>query len=243
MKYVKNWYSVIAVYFKILPLTKARFKDGAEIILSKKNYDLFHEEFFKRYLQGNGFTYTIQGEKRTVRTPEGIVIKFSKIPYSFILNEVFVAKLYGGDNLEGRVVIDVGTYFGESPLYFASRGATKVYGFEPDMDNYKIGEENIKLNSIGDKIHIFNEPATFGAIKNLVNQYETGNIFLKLDCEGCEYDVLLDGDSQTFEKITDIVMEYHGQSEPLISKLTELGFILKHKRGMVKSGMMYFIKK
>ena len=170
-KYVSNWYSVLAVYFKILPMTKARFKDGIEIPVSNNDSDVFHEELFKRYLQDKGFTYSMEQGKKAVHTPDGLRILYSKIPYSFVLNEVFVAKVYGANNLKGRVVIDAGTYFSDSPLYFASRGASKVYGFEPDIDNYNLGQENIKLNSMMGKVHIYNQVATFESIKSLIERY------------------------------------------------------------------------
>ncbi len=49
-KYVSNWYSVLAVYFRIKSSTKARFKDGMEVPVSRIRYDEFQEEVFKRYL-------------------------------------------------------------------------------------------------------------------------------------------------------------------------------------------------
>jgi hypothetical protein len=56
IKYIHNWYSVIAAYLKIIPKTKARFKDGMEVQISRSNTDDFHEQIFRRYLQDKGFS-------------------------------------------------------------------------------------------------------------------------------------------------------------------------------------------
>jgi len=234
-KYVTNWYSVLAVYFKIIPTSKVKFKDGTETLVSRDKYYKFQEEFFRQYLQDRGFVYKIKGEKKMISTPDGLHIMYVKIPFSFFINEIFVAKVYGEHDLNGRVVIDGGTYIGDSSLYFVSRGASKVYGFEIDRENYNLAEENIKLNNMEGKIYIYNQKATYESIKNLINKYGLKNIFMKLDCEGCEYDIIMNTDAQTFENITDVVLEYHEQSEPLMQKLRELGFTTRRKKEIIYS--------
>jgi hypothetical protein len=47
-------------------------------------------------------------------------------------------------------------------------------------------------------------------------------IFLKLDCEGCEYDIIPKLD---MSKVTDVVMEYHMKPEPLMEALARAGFL------------------
>ena len=58
-----------------------------------------------------------------------------------------------------------------------------------------------------DRITLIEEPATADKINSL--QYD----FIKIDCEGCEYDLLpnleLDGASE-------LVMEYHKSPDPLL---------------------------
>lgn len=239
-KYVSNWYSVLAVYLRIKSSTKARFRDGKEIAVSKVDYNEFQEEVFKRYMQDRGYRYGTREGKKVVCTPDGLQIMYLKIPYSFILNGVFVTREYGEYDLRGRVVIDVGTYMAETCLYFVKQGASRVFGFEINIENYNIGLENTKLNNMTDKIQLYHQPATYESIRNLITQYDLKDIFLKIDCEGCEYEIIENADPITFENINDIVLEYHRQSEPLMQKLIKLGYgvrkqgmIFQHHRGII----------
>src|SRR5262249_54371498 len=54
--------------------------------------------------------------------------------------------------------------------------------------------------------------------------------FLKLDCEGCEFELVLDSDPKVINRIDRIVMEYHDHlsirfsHRDLLEALTKLGF-------------------
>jgi len=48
--------------------------------------------------------------------------------------------------------LNIGAFVGESPIYFILKGAKKVYTIEPHPATYKEMLENIKLNSMEDKI-------------------------------------------------------------------------------------------
>ena len=159
-----------------------------------------------------------------------------------MLDEVFVTREYGENDLKGRIVIDAGTYMAETCLYFAKQGASKVYGFEIDVENYNIGLENIRLNNMTDKIRLYLQSATHESIRDLIAQYDLKDIFLKIDCEGCEYEILENADPETFRNINDIVLEYHRQPGPLMLKLIELGYSVKRKQGLIfqsNQGIMY----
>jgi hypothetical protein len=228
-KYVSNWYCILALYANIIPKTTARFKDGRGVDVYKNNHIVFYEEIYKRHLQNHGFICETKGKEEPVRTPEGLVIML-RPPYSFVLDEIFLMKVYGQPQLKGRVVIDIGTSFGDSALYFASLGASKVYCFEADKDLYQMAQENISLNNMTGKIYIYNQKATGELLRILILEYRLKNVFLKVDCEGCEYEVIKNMGHSMFESIRDIVMEYHRQPEPLIGYLTRLGFRIKRKR-------------
>ena len=58
---------------------------------------------------------------------------------------------YDSVDYRGRVVVDVGAYVGDSSIYFALRGAKKVYAIEPDRDAYSELLVNIELNNVGDR--------------------------------------------------------------------------------------------
>lgn len=73
-------------------------------------------------------------------------------------------------------------------------------------------------------------------LKDVFDQYEiTRCHFLKLDCEGAEYDILYNLPADYFARIDKIVMEYHGdkdrakrriQSDGLVAHLQNAGFLI-----------------
>jgi FkbM family methyltransferase len=58
------------------------------------------------------------------------------------------------EDMKGKVVIDVGANIGSISVFTASRGAT-VYAIEPYSENFKLLQENIRLNHLNDKIKPF----------------------------------------------------------------------------------------
>lgn len=58
-------------------------------------------------------------------------------------------------DIEGEVV-DIGANVGDSSLYFAAKGASHVYAFEPLPLAYAVALENIKLNHLENKITLCN---------------------------------------------------------------------------------------
>ena len=68
------------------------------------------------------------------------------------------------------IVFDVGSYDAETAKYFCECGASFVYTFEPDLENFKLVQENIKKwgldNIIGVNKGFWNETATLQFIKD-----------------------------------------------------------------------------
>ena len=67
---------------------------------------------------------------------------------------------------------------------------------------------------------------------------------LKLDCEGAEYEILLNQDPKIFKKIDRIIMEYHDLNNQcnscvLIKKLEELGYQVQHYENYVHQNLGY----
>src|SRR5919106_5429285 len=72
--YVKNWYSVAAVFLRLLPSTIAKFQNGDNVFLSRVAFHDFHEKLFQLYLKDNGFTYSIHDGQVQVTTNTGLNI-------------------------------------------------------------------------------------------------------------------------------------------------------------------------
>jgi len=64
-------------------------------------------------------------------------------------------------------------------------------------------------------------------LDEFVNRYPHERIVLKLDCEGCEYDVIINSNEETLQKIDEIILEYHNGYKKLKDKLTNLKFSVK----------------
>ena len=154
--------------------------------------------------------------------------------------------------LNNRHVIDIGANVADSPLYFA-KGNANVIAFEPVKHLYELGIKNISLNpKLKDKI-IFINKAVGGkrgkmnintkstenyinsedsykieviTIPDVINMYNFKPDILKMDCEGCEFEIILNYNLNMFN---DIIFEHHTaitgiDYNQLIDKLKKQGF-------------------
>jgi hypothetical protein len=216
-RYVNNWSSVLLVYSKLKRNVTVKFKDGDTAELSKKDYEAFYEKLYRKYLEDNGFSYSAEN---MIKTPDGLTLMLPNAMYSLVFDEIYLMQVYGKPNLTGKVAIDIGAAIGDTALFFKKCGAKSVYGYELDQARARIAEENIKMNRMGDSVVVYNKKATIEELHRLMSTINDP-IFLKLDCEGCEYDII---PKLGMSKVTDVVMEYHMKPEPLIEALAKAGF-------------------
>ena len=169
---------------------------------------------------------------------------------------VFFYENYKSLIQEGQTVIDIGVNIGDSAVYFAANGMN-VVAIEPYPKNANLASINAELNGFADKITVFNAAlgATNGRIKIDANSFpDIGSglkpadkgteipiltldeilmksgikeAFLKMDCEGCEYDGLLKSSDQTILKFKKIAIEYHYGPEILVERLKNLGYYVE----------------
>jgi FkbM family methyltransferase len=157
--------------------------------------------------------------------------------------EVFIDDEYhlARHDLAGRAVIDVGAFIGDTAVAFACRGA-QVYAFEPVSAFRKYIEPNASLNGVADKITIHavglsdcdrtvtpqttDEPSfTLVNAAEYLRQTGIGNPYLlKLDCEGCEYDLFASADFWTALRPQHILMEFHRGADSLVQILRQQGY-------------------
>jgi len=169
---------------------------------------------------------------------------------------VFFRETYNFLNVKDRDVIDVGMNIGDSTIYFALNGARRVIGLEPYPYAFSYAEKNVKLNNLQNvillnagygkdsKIIVDDGKISSGessleasnkggkeiqiySLKTLLNVYEIEDGILKMDCEGCEYN-LLDEDEDILKRLRMIQIEYHYGYEKLKEKLEESGFKVKY---------------
>jgi FkbM family methyltransferase len=174
----------------------------------------------------------------------------------FVKGEYEVPEVLSG--LRGRDVIDVGASVGDSTLYFILNGARKVIAVEPLPNVARCAEENLKLSGATDKIKVINAalsnelvsvPCNYDlwssngfstlsasgpcrvpgvSLGDLINMVDDPYL-LKMDCEGCEAQVILGPERERLRAFEHIIFETHPHitgvsNEKLLASLKELGF-------------------
>ena len=167
--------------------------------------------------------------------------------------EVFVEEGYKFLDVENQDVIDIGTNIGDSTIYFAVNDAKRVIGLEPYPHSYSMALKNLARNDIGkEKVILLNAgygedglikvrtdvTNTHGtnlkstnegieirtiSLKTLLKEYNYESPVLKMDCEGCEYNLLKE-DNDTLKRFKRIQIEYHYGYQKLKEKLEDCGF-------------------
>jgi FkbM family methyltransferase len=175
----------------------------------------------------------------------------------FMCKEQFIDEQYKWLNVKGKEVVDVGANIGDTAIYFVVNGAKYVYAFEPYPFSYKIALKNIKLNKLEKKVTLLNEAIgkenktiyINGNYKNIgsddlkefkkgkkikvttleevVKRFKLKDAILKMDCEGCEYDTILNTPNEVLRNFEQIMLEYHYGYLNLKKKLEEAGFKVK----------------
>ena len=151
----------------------------------------------------------------------------------------------------------MGANIGDTAIYFALKGAKHVYAFEPYLYSYNIAKKNIKLNYLEDRITLLNEGcgrSGFVTIKEdynntggtdlknfkegkkiriisldeIVKRFNLKHAALKVDCEGCEYDLILNASDDALKAFDQIIMEYHYGYKNLLKRLRQARFKVKY---------------
>ena len=145
--------------------------------------------------------------------------------------EIFHYGEYEPLSVEGRVVVDVGAFVGDSAIYFALKGAKRVLAIEPHLGAFSEMLDNIKLNNMENVIIPINAGLASKPGKVCVENVDTSNCLnavpavtlseligrfgvdpndavIKMDCEGCEFDVILN-DYEHVKLFREFIFEYH----------------------------------
>jgi len=172
-----------------------------------------------------------------------------------LINENFIEEQFKWLNVKDRGVVDVGANIGDTAIYFALKDARHIYAFEPYPYSYNIAKKNINLNHLGNKITLLNEgcgKSGFVTIKEdyentggtdlkkfkegkkiriesldeIVKKFNLKHAALKVDCEGCEYALILNASDEALKAFDQIIMEYHYGYINLAKRLRQAGFKL-----------------
>ena len=305
-KLIKNWYYCLIDYLIFRsPYVKVKFRDNSTVNLTRRLYISLIYYYYKGYkikFSNDNVIFNINNNKYRIPLSEvehtntfsssilalehGYIynngiweknnIKFKHF-YGAII-QVFEEEDYKFLNVQNKSVLDIGSFIGDSPIYFILKGAKKVYAIEPHPDAYKEMIENIKLNNMEDKIIPINMGINYdkdyitistiiantqgtllkpkgngikipaGKLSDIIDKYNIDPQILKMDCEGCEYDIILK-DYNTIKEFDEIGFEYHAYNTKIpVSKLLEKlnkDFECKFIRGGIneKIGILHCIKR
>lgn len=186
-----------------------------------------------------------------IRLPDGLTFEATEeslVMTLCLLAERFVDEEYAWLDAAGRIVLDVGASVGDSILYFATRGALHVYGYEPDAVAFTSAQRTIAMNDIrnvsivraavtgnrldgaGDQDHVSFQQV----LDSLASHHPGVPIVCKIDCEGCEFEILAPGslEPSALRQVSQIMVEYHWRSpEGLSAELEALGFRVETTSG------------
>ena len=173
---------------------------------------------------------------------------------SVSVKEIFIENEYDSLKVKDKIVIDVGANVGDTSILFSRLGAKKVIALEPQLKFFNRCKRNIEINNLEEKIQLFNaglddkqgffiidenEDSKHFSFKNTKKGIKIPkmilediipnekNLILKLDCELCEYNVILNTEKQILQKFEMILIEFHDGNRNLIEKLSSIGFEIK----------------
>ena len=246
-KNLKNWKSaIIAVYLKRFPF-EVYFKDGTKILTKYLNH---------LWMASYGFKFKYGDDESIIFSCEGKTLRFLGTGDNGSIGDVFVEKELDVLDIKGRVIIDIGANIGDSTVYFAIMGAEKVISVEPFPFTFELLRKNIAINGVQDKVRVLNcaiggksgvmkispnvkntvglratdssvgTPIHIITFETLINDYNPNSVILKCDCEGCEYDLVNSMSKQDFNRVDEVLIEYHNGLNTLDKILEENGFII-----------------
>nr|WP_016732729.1 FkbM family methyltransferase [Sulfolobus islandicus] len=77
------------------------------------------------------------------------------------------------------------------------------------------------------------------SLNTIIQKFNITDAVLKVDCEGCEYDLFKIATNESLDRFNQIIIEYHYGYKELVKRLKEVNFKLKHtiprhaRRGMI----------
>ncbi len=138
-------------------------------------------------------------------------------------------------------VVDVGAAIGEFAIPAAAR-AKRVYAIECDENRLQLLRENCERNETKNVVIVNKRAKSLNSILKSIPRCD----FLKVDCEGCEYEIFTHASRATLAKVSHIALEIHlftpemrQQYQLLHSELRQHGFQLTERANEVHDYIMY----
>ena len=142
--------------------------------------------------------------------------------------ETLLQNVYHFDESLDNVVVDIGASIGDFTLFASRPKNVRVYSYDPDQTTFPYLQQNVAANRRA-TVRMFNRPASADSLQEIFQLYGEAEVdLLKIDCEGCEYELLFKCPSTLLSRVRKISMEIHpvkGRSkEELVRLLQGAGF-------------------
>lgn len=182
-------------------------------------------EIAKLYFYGKELQFKLPDRKQKLGDGQNL-----RVYVLGLINIIFLQEEYKDTNFNvvGKKVVDIGSSVGDTAMYFVLKGATEVYGVESEQNLIDLAIPTITLNQMSDRIHIEKSGLT---LKEILSKHKIkSGVTLKMDCEGCEYQMIAESDTETLRKFDSILMEYHNYPTIIEERLEEAGFIIEYPK-------------
>jgi FkbM family methyltransferase len=174
-----------------------------------------------------------------------------------VLTECFIDEYFAGLDVAGADVVDVGACFGDTPVYFAAKGAKRVIAFEPYPATFARAKLNVSINGLDDRVVLLNEGAgasgwmklartdtnlwanavpsadgeevRFNSLRDIITRFGIETAVLKYHGEGSEYEFFDEASSEDLAHFPQIAMKYHYGDKQIVKKLESSGFTIVRK--------------
>lgn len=241
--------TILHILLRRFPIT-VETRDGRKIIVhdaaEASAVSIFEDE---------GWCFDSESDSVTIPRPQtGQKVTVSGVRHNWGLAGVLSGDEYSSLDVNGKLVIDIGCSIGDSAIYFALRGASKVIGLEPYPIPYSIAVDNVARNNLGGCVTLIraacggtegtisidgdlmntrcqtaeagggNVPTPVRTLRALVEEFEVFSGVLKVDCEGGEYEIFRSTDDSTLRRFDQVMVEYHKGPRDLKTQLAKAGF-------------------
>lgn len=166
-----------------------------------------------------------------IKNKERLKFYVSNLMDVWTLKEVIVDRQYETFKTAAKAdhVIDIGAGIGDFSIQLAKKGC-KVTAYECSRKRVSLMQKNLKLNKV---INVELRSQRVKSLGEVLKNVDTCN-FLKIDCEGGEYEIFNNAQRKDLKKIKYIAMEVHKLDKEmerkyskLINKLKKNNFKLK----------------